>query len=66
MGPTALIVLAGTCSAMLGRALAQWMQWPVIINIGIAVTCGALVCVGLLIVFKHPIADELSRLRRKS
>ncbi len=51
---------------MLGRALAQWMQWPVIINIGIAVTCGALVCVGLLIVFKHPIADELSRLRRKS
>lgn len=61
MGPTALIVFVASCCAMFGRAFAQWMQWPVIINLGIAVTCGALVCVGLIIVFKHPIAAELSR-----
>lgn len=65
MGPTAAMAVGAAVATLLGRSLAEWLQLPLVLNLGVAVASGGLACLGLAVAFKHPISAELKRLRRK-
>jgi hypothetical protein len=65
MGPTATMAVGAAAATLLGRFFAEWLQLPLLLNLGVAVASGGLACLGLAVAFKHPISAELKRLRRK-
>lgn len=65
MGMTATIAVGAAAATFLARLLAQSLGWPLVLNLGISVACGTLVCASMAIVLGHPAGSELKRILRR-